>query len=414
MLIVLQLFQMDFARKLSFLVFVLCVLISLKNRGAETNRVSLDMDLISTVSSSYGSIFLSSKLEESGKNRSLEYDFYRESCPHAEKIIRSMVHILHKVRSDVAPALLRLVFHDCFVGGCDASILLDAADGVDSEKDSPPNESLKGFDLVDIIKSEVEKACPGIVSCADIIVLAAREGVVLGGGPFYPLNTGRRDSTRSFSKMATKELPSPHDDLSRIIESFASRGFHERETVSLLGAHSFGMIHCKFFLNRLYNFNGTGKPDPSVDIEFLEVLRSRCNNSHIPSSPSASPSSTPSALPSSTPSASPSVSPSVSPSSVNGSTFSSSLVDQAMNMDYEGRGSGFGMLYYRSLLQGRGILYADQQLTAGQETETWVRTYASDLPLFRRDFAKAMMKLSELQVLTPPMGQVRLNCSKVT
>ena len=65
------------------------------------------------------------------------------------------------------------------VQGCDASVLLDAINGIRSEKDSPPNETLKGFDIIDSIKAELEAACPGIVSCADILVLAAREGVVL-------------------------------------------------------------------------------------------------------------------------------------------------------------------------------------------------------------------------------------------
>lgn len=67
--------------------------------------------------------------------------------------------------------------------GCDASVLLDSIDGVDSEKESPPNETLKGFDIIEIIKSDLEEACPGVVSCADILVLAARESVVLVNPP---------------------------------------------------------------------------------------------------------------------------------------------------------------------------------------------------------------------------------------
>ncbi|KAL7180186.1 hypothetical protein ACSBR1_043415 [Camellia fascicularis] len=341
------------------------------------------------------SIFFSKiakKPEDIGNPRPLEYDFYRKSCPQAEKIIRSKVRSLYEVRSDVAPELLRLVFHDCFIEGCDASVLLDAVDGIDSEKESPPNETLKGFDLIDMIKSELEEACPGVVSCADILVLGARESVVLAGGPFYPLQTGRRDSTLSFSEVATYELPNPQNDLPQIVASFASRGFNERETVSLLGAHSIGTIHCRFILNRLYNFGGTNEPDPTLDPQFLDLLRSKCNDSHTSLSPS----------------------PLLSPSSDDGSTSqSSSSQEPGVEMDYQGRGSGFGSLYYRGLLESKGILYVDQQLTAEEKTEAWVRAYASDDSLFGRDFARAMMKLSNLGLLTGPMGQVRISCSKV-
>lgn len=50
---------------------------------------------------------------------------------------------------------------------------------MDAEKDTPPNETLKGFDIIDIIKAEIEEVCPGVVSCADILVLAAREGLLM-------------------------------------------------------------------------------------------------------------------------------------------------------------------------------------------------------------------------------------------
>ncbi|TQD77694.1 hypothetical protein C1H46_036755, partial [Malus baccata] len=145
------------------------------------------------------------------------------------------------------------------------------------------------------------------------------------GGPFYPLYTGKRDITLSFCDLATYELPSPEDNLRQTLASFASfasRAFDEIETVSLFvfillvlfctgydcfvgsvlcfhisalakfsllcktyvclgnGAHSIGVIHCKFFENHLYNFSGSRKPDPSLDVEFLHLMRSRCNYSH--------------------------------------------------------------------------------------------------------------------------------------
>lgn len=61
--------------------------------------------------------------------------------------------------------------------GCDASILLDSTETSVAERDQDWNLSVDGFDEIDEIKSEVEKECPGIVSCADILALAARDSV---------------------------------------------------------------------------------------------------------------------------------------------------------------------------------------------------------------------------------------------
>lgn len=177
---------------------------------------------------------------------------------------------------------------------------------------------------------------------------------------------------------------------------------------SLPGAHSIGVIHCKFFQDRLYNFNGTNEPDPTLDIEFLNVLRSRCSNDNTSASSSTSASeysyhgSQPSSVAfNSTP--------------LKGST--SSLLEEqqpGMTMDSSEQPlSDFGTPYYHSLLLGKGVLYADQQLMEEEKTNYWVKEYASHPTLFHRDFALAMMKLSDLRVLTLPMGQIRLNCSKV-
>lgn len=102
--------------------------------------------------------------------------FYSSSCPRAESIVRSTVQSHFRSDPTIAPGLLRMHFHDCFVRGCDASVLLA---GSTSERTSPPNLSLKGFEVIDDAKTQLEVACPGVVSCADILTLAARDSVVM-------------------------------------------------------------------------------------------------------------------------------------------------------------------------------------------------------------------------------------------
>lgn len=64
--------------------------------------------------------------------------------------------------------------------GCDASLLLDSRGSIISEKGAVPNNnSARGFEVIDEIKTAIEKVCPQTVSCADILTLATRDSTVL-------------------------------------------------------------------------------------------------------------------------------------------------------------------------------------------------------------------------------------------
>ncbi|KAE8652850.1 hypothetical protein Csa_022765 [Cucumis sativus] len=135
----------------------------------------------------------------------LEEGFYKGKCGFrdVESIVGGVVTAALKRDRTLVAALLRLHFHDCFVSGCDASLLLD---GSNSEKDAPPNLTVRGYDLIDAVKSQLEKTCPGIVSCADIIAMATRDAVNWAGGGRYRVETGRRDALQPANII---DLPGP-------------------------------------------------------------------------------------------------------------------------------------------------------------------------------------------------------------
>ncbi|KAL5562932.1 hypothetical protein UlMin_032679 [Ulmus minor] len=162
--------------------------------------------------------------------------FYSESCKRAESIVRATVEDHFKSNPRVAPGLLRMHFHDCFVQGCDASVIDDA-------------------------KSRLEAACPGVVSCADILALSARSGIS------WKVPTGRRDGRVSLA--SDVDLPGPSDTIDVQKQQFQARGLDTQDLVTLVGAHTIGTAACEFFKYRLYNFTNTGNgADPTINPSF--------------------------------------------------------------------------------------------------------------------------------------------------
>ena len=157
--------------------------------------------------------------------------------------------------------------------------------------------------------------------------------------------------------------------------------------MSSLGAHNIGQMSCEFIRSRLYDFNRTGQPDPTLASDFLDEMRIKCReNNSIPAR--AGPSEH------------------INLRGLDESTFEFEVSSSVLS------GAEFDTHYYQNVLTGRGLLFADQQLMAGQKTERLVRAYASDDgSTFRVDFARVMMKMSNLDVLTGTQGRVRLNCS---
>lgn len=109
----------------------------------------------------------------------LEFGYYATTCPNVTQIVADRVN--YWVLQDILTPgkLLRLFFHDCVAAGCDASILLNSTAALQAEKDAAISVTLGKFAVIDDIKAAVELQCPGVVSCADILALAAVNSIRL-------------------------------------------------------------------------------------------------------------------------------------------------------------------------------------------------------------------------------------------
>ncbi|EAZ17790.1 hypothetical protein OsJ_33333 [Oryza sativa Japonica Group] len=290
-------------------------------------------------------------------NAQLKVGFYSKSCPTAESTVASAVRQFADADSTILPALVRLQFHDCFAKGCDGSVLIKGV-GNNAEVNNNKHQGLRGLDVVDSIKQQLESECPGVVSCADIVVLASRDAIAFTGGPSFDVPTGRRDG-RTSSLRDADVLPDVKDSIDVLRSKFAANGLDDKDLV---------------LLRLLYNFplaGGGRGADPSIPEAFLSELQSRC-----------------------------------APGDFN----------TRLPLD-RGSEAEFDTSILRNIRNGFAVIASDAALYNATATVGVVDTYSSMLsaffgPYFRQDFADAMVKMGSVGVLTGAAGEVRKVCSK--
>ncbi|KAK9071030.1 hypothetical protein SSX86_009598 [Deinandra increscens subsp. villosa] len=298
-----------------------------------------------------------------GGGRGTRVGFYRSNCPRVESIVQSAVRSAVQANPTIAPGLLRMFFHDCFVNGCDASILID---GTSTEKTTGPNSLLRGFEVIDAAKAQLETACPGVVSCADIVALAARDSVVLTGGRSWQVPLGRRDGLVSQASDTTN-LPAFNDPISVQIQKFNDKGLNIQDLVTLVGGHTIGTAACLVFSYRLYNFNNTNGPDPEINPAFLPQLRALCPNG--------------------------------------GDALRRVALDT-------GSVNSFGSSYYENLRNGRGVIESDAKLWSDRRTQRFVQGFLGQSgSRFNAEFGRAMVKMGNIGVKTGGQGEIRRVCT---
>ncbi|KAI3920158.1 hypothetical protein MKX01_017815 [Papaver californicum] len=313
-------------------------------------------------------LFLYFNNQSSASSSSLSVGFYDVSCPQVETIIRKE---LEKKMFPVAlnitiPGTLRLFFHDCYVQGCDGSVLILPTDENNSERNASINLSLAGdaFDIVDKAKAALEMECPGVVSCSDILAILAREVVMWWGGPYWDVEKGRRDGFISNATEADLLMPKSNENITSLIRGFESIGLSTADLVTLSGAHTIGFTHCIEFADRIF------KNDTTLNPKIREKVILSCPFPKIDRN-----------------------------------------VAEALDQDTEFL---FDNNYYISLQQRKGLLLTDHELAFGANgfSRELVNRYSQDQKLFFEEFGKAMVKLGRVGVKSGSEGEIRKDCTK--
>ncbi|CAH9081427.1 unnamed protein product [Cuscuta epithymum] len=279
-----------------------------------------------------------------------------EACVFAA--VKEVVDAAITAESRMGASLIRLFFHDCFVDGCDAGLLLNDTATFTGEQTAGGNaNSVRGFEVIERAKQNAKTKCPDTpVSCADILSIAARDSFRKFTGKTYAVTLGRKDARTANLTGANTQLVGPSEDLASQLRKFADKGFTPTEMVALLGSHTIGFVRCPIACV-------SGFINPARTSTFQCGCQTTVNASGL--------------------------------------------------VGLDPTPAKFDQRYYSDVARGQGLLFSDNELLKGNTTAAAVRRYRDAMDAFLADFAAAMVKMSNL----PPSKGVKLEvrdvCSRV-
>ena len=247
------------------------------------------------------------------------------------------------------------------IQGCDASILLNTTGSAQpTERASAPNLSLRGFEVIDAAKAALEDACPGVVSCADIVAFAGRDATYFlsGNAVDFDMPAGRYDGRVSLDSEALANLPPPFASLQELKDMFAAKGLGTEDMVTLSGAHTVGRSRCSSFSDRL-------PPNASdMNATLVASLTDQCGGGG----------------------------------------------DQTVPQDFV-TPNGLDSQYYRNVLNHEVLFGSDAALLASNQTAGMVRDNAFTPGLWEAKFKAAMVKMGRAGIKTSTNGgEIRKKC----
>jgi peroxidase len=290
----------------------------------------------------------------------LTTNYYANICPNLESLVQGAVRGIMASSPIAAAATLRLFFHDCFNTGCDASLMITNPNN-DDERHNSENQYLRvdGYNTIIQAKNAVDAdpQCTNKVSCADIMALAARDSVLLSGGPTWKVELGRYDALGA--RASDVDLPSATENVPALMKRFSAQGLSVTDLVALSGGHTLGATSCFFVNPRLYP-----TVDSFLDPGFASQLQGTC------------------------------------PSFMNPNSFV--FFDQSVLT--------FDNNYFLMLQQKKGVLFSDSVLYFDPSSQSIVDKFAADQNAFFTAFTDSMVTLGRLGVKTAANGEIRKNC----
>ncbi|EMS59252.1 Peroxidase 4 [Triticum urartu] len=292
--------------------------------------------------------------------------FYDRRCPGLPGIVRAAMTQAVAAEPRMGASILRLFFHDCFVNGCDASILLDDTANFTGEKNAGPNaNSVRGYDVIDTIKAQVDAACKATLQGHRLLRRHRRPRRTGQRQPArradVDVRGGRRDARNASQSAANSNLPSPASSLAGLITTFGNKGLTPRDMTALSGAHSLGQARCATFRDRIYN-------DTTIDPKFAALRKLTCPQTGGDAA--------------------------LAPIDVSTPTW-------------------FDTTYYDNLVNKQGLFHSDQELYNGGSQDIMVKVYMRNPDTFAMDFGKAMVKMGSLMPSADTPTEIRLDCKKI-
>lgn len=130
-----------------------------------------------------------------------------------------------------------------------------------------------------------------------------------------------------------------------------------------------GVTHCSFFDDRLWNFKGTGKADPAMDVNLVKQLKNVCPQKGVG-------------------------------------------LGKAVNLD-QGTPAVVDKVFFNQIIAKKGILQLDQTLATDRATSGRTAFLAGPRSPFTADFVAALVKLGNVGVMQGANGEIRNICSKI-